>query len=61
TAKKLSHTNFSVTRDLHCWSMSFNFAPISQNPYYMFTLSANSAMLKDLKIDKRNTSMYSNY
>ncbi|NLU40286.1 MAG: hypothetical protein GXX78_15515 [Bacteroidales bacterium] len=60
-AMKLSHTNFSVTRDLHCWLMTFSFSPISQNQYYMFTLSANSAMLKDLKIDKRSTSMYANY
>ncbi|HUM89343.1 MAG TPA: putative LPS assembly protein LptD, partial [Prolixibacteraceae bacterium] len=60
-AMKFSHTNFSVTRDLHCWTMSFSFTPISKTPYYMFTLSANSAMLKDLKVEKQSASMYSNY
>ena len=51
---KIGYTNVSVVRNLHCWTMSFNFSPVSQNPYYSFTLSANASMLKDLKIDKTN-------
>src|SRR5690606_11964702 len=26
-AKEFSFTTFNVSRDLHCWSMSFNFVP----------------------------------
>jgi hypothetical protein len=51
-AMKMTHTNVSIIRDLHCWSMSFNFSPIGTRPYYTFTLSANAAMLKDLKVNK---------
>jgi hypothetical protein len=51
-ALKLTHTSVSITRDLHCWSMSFNFSPIGTSKFYTFTLSANAAMLKDVKIDK---------
>jgi lipopolysaccharide assembly outer membrane protein LptD (OstA) len=53
-ALKLTHTQIGITRDLHCWSMSFNFVPISRYPSYSFTLSANASMLKDLKILKSN-------
>lgn len=53
--KKLSYTNMSVTRNLHCWTMSFNFTPIGATKYYSFTLSANASMLKDLKLDKTST------
>lgn len=51
-AKKLTHTNMSVRRNLHCWSMAFSFAPIGLKPYYSFTLNANASMLKDLKVNK---------
>lgn len=51
-AMKMTHTNVSITRDLHCWTMSFNFSPIGATKYYTFTLSANASMLKDLKVNK---------
>ncbi|MDA3930413.1 MAG: putative LPS assembly protein LptD [Prolixibacteraceae bacterium] len=49
-AKEITHTNVSIIRNLHCWTMSFNFSPVSTRPYYTFTISANSSMLKDLKL-----------
>jgi lipopolysaccharide assembly outer membrane protein LptD (OstA) len=49
---KLTYTNMSVTRNLHCWTMSFNFTPIGTTKNYSFTLSANASMLKDIKINK---------
>ena len=55
-AKKLTHTNMSVRRNLHCWSMAFSFAPIGARPYYSFTLNANASMLKDLKVNKMSRS-----
>jgi len=55
----ITHTQISITRNLHCWSMSFNFVPISTYPSYSFTLSANASMLKDLKLTKQNAG--SNY
>jgi len=51
---KISYTSMSVTRNLHCWTMSFNFTPIGAMKNYSFTLSANASMLKDLKIEKNS-------
>ncbi len=50
--KKLGHTRMSVSRSLHCWKMAFSFSPFGATQYYSFTLSANSQMLQDLKIDR---------
>jgi len=49
-AMKITHTLITITRDLHCWTMSFNFSPIGQSKFYSFTISANASMLKDLKL-----------
>jgi hypothetical protein len=51
-AMKMTHTNIGIIRDLHCWTMSFDFSPVSTRPYYTFTLRANASMLKDLKVNK---------
>jgi len=50
--RRLNAMNMGVSRNLHCWNMSFQFSPVGPSKFYMFTLNANSAMLKDLKIDK---------
>lgn len=55
-----SFTTFNLTRDLHCWNMSFNFVPFGFRKSYSFTISASSAMLRDLKIEKQQ-SHYDNF
>ncbi len=59
-AGEFSYTSFNVTRDLHCWQMTFNFVPFGFRKSYMFTINANSSMLRDLKIMK-NRSFYDNF
>lgn len=54
-AMQLTHTKIGIIRDLHCWTMSFDFSPIGSRPYYSFTIRANASMLKDLKVDRRNS------
>lgn len=54
-AKKFSFTTVNVTRNLHCWNMSFNFVPFGQRRSYSFSLNASSSMLKDLKINKQRS------
>lgn len=54
-ARKFSFTTFNVSRNLHCFNMSFNFVPFGDRKSYSFTLNASSSMLKDLKIDKRRS------
>ena len=59
-AREFSFTTFNVNRDLHCWQMSFNFVPFGLRKSYSFTINAKSSLLKDLKIQKRQ-SHYDNF
>ena len=52
TAKKFTYTNVSVTRDLHCWTMSASFVPFGPYKSYSFHIGVNASMLADLKYDK---------
>lgn len=59
-AMAFSYTSFNLTRDLHCWNMSFNFVPFGFRKSYSFTINASSSMLKDLKVQKQQ-SYYDNF
>ncbi len=54
-AREFSFTTFNVSRDLHCWAMSFNFVPFGYMKSYSFTINAKSALLQDLRIQKRQS------
>lgn len=54
-AKKISYTNFTVSRDLHCWNMSASFVPFGPYKSYTFHIGVNASMLKDLKYDKSSS------
>lgn len=53
--KKFTNINCSLTRNLHCWSMSASFIPIGPYKSYNFVIRANASMLQDLKYDQRNS------
>jgi lipopolysaccharide assembly outer membrane protein LptD (OstA) len=53
--KKFTNINCTVTRNLHCWSMSASFIPIGPYKSYNFTIRANSSMLQDLKYEQRSS------
>lgn len=54
-AKQFTYTNFNVSRDLHCWSMSASFVPFGPYKSYTFHIGVNASMLADLKYDKSST------
>lgn len=57
---KFTPGTIRVTRDLHCWQMSFQWVPIGFRQSWMFSLNVKSSMLADLlKVEKRN-SFYDN-
>ncbi len=60
-AKEFSFTTFNVSRDLHCWQMTFNFVPFGYMKSYSFTINAKSTLLKDLKLSKRQSRYDNNY
>lgn len=55
--KQVTLTNIGIVRELHCWSMSMNWTPISGSNIrgggFFFTLQPKSSLLKDLKLTKR--------
>ncbi|MDO5665011.1 MAG: putative LPS assembly protein LptD [Bacteroidia bacterium] len=53
--KKFTNINCSLTRNLHCWSMSASFIPIGPYKSYNFVIRANASMLQDLKWEERST------
>ncbi|MGV3602100.1 MAG: putative LPS assembly protein LptD [Dyadobacter fermentans] len=52
-------TQLSLTRDLHCWDMSFSWTPFAGSAArasnYSFTLKVKSAILQDLKVTRRRS------
>ena len=59
-AREFSYTSLNISRDLHCWQMTFNFVPFGYMKSYSFTINAKSAMLKDLML-KKQESHYDNF
>ncbi len=53
--KKFTNINCTLTRNLHCWSMSASFIPIGPYKSYNFSIRANSSLLQDLKYEQRNS------
>ena len=58
-ANKLTPGTVTLTRDLHCWQMSFMWVPIGFRKSWSFTIGVKAATLRDLKYDRRN-SFYDN-
>lgn len=57
--KKLTTTSVSITRDLHCWQMSFVWIPFGAHKSWSFNIGVKASSLADLKYDKSQT-MYDN-
>ena len=54
TFKQLTSANISVTRLLHCWTMTANINPFGPFKTYSFHIGVNASMLSDLKYDKQS-------
>jgi hypothetical protein len=53
--KEVTTTNISVNRDLHCWSLSFNYVPFGRYQSFMLSIRPKSPILQQLKLDKRRS------
>ena len=58
--KKITTSNISISRDLHCWEMSVRLVPFGKYRSYGFTINIKSAILRDLQYEKRET-WYDNF
>jgi len=46
--KKLTPSQFSLSRNLHCWDLSFTMNPFGDNKYYFFSLKVNAGRLQTI-------------
>jgi len=53
SGREITMTRIGIRRDLHCWHMSFNWIPTGYLKSWDFTIRINSAMLSDLKYERR--------
>lgn len=55
TSNEVTATNFSISRDLHCWEMTFSCLPFGTHQSYNFQINVRSSLLKDLKLTKKES------
>lgn len=56
--KKINYQRFSIYRDLHCWELSFEWAPNTDYPessYYFLKIGIKDPLLKDLKLEQTSS------
>lgn len=54
-AGKITSTSINIHRDLHCWEFRFSWIPMGSWQSWNFSINVKSALLKDLKYDKRQS------
>lgn len=52
---KIAYMNCSISRDLHCFTMTASFVPVGPYKSYNFHIAVKSSILSDLKYDKRSS------
>ena len=53
---KIAYMNCSISREMHCFSMSASFVPVGPYKSYSFHIAVKSSILSDVKYDKRSSS-----
>ena len=53
--KAFTTTRIGVTRDLHCWTLSFSYVPFGRLQSFALTIRPKSALLQDLKIERKRS------
>jgi hypothetical protein len=46
-------TNIGISRDLHCWTLLFNWVPFGPYTSYNFRINVKASILSDLKLERR--------
>lgn len=53
--KEVTATSFNISRDLHCWEMTFSCIPFGTHQSYNFQINVRSSLLQDLKLTKKDS------
>jgi len=51
-ANEFTTTSINMSRDLHCWQMTFSWIPFGRFQSFNFTIRAKSSLLQDLKLNR---------
>jgi lipopolysaccharide assembly outer membrane protein LptD (OstA) len=51
--KSVTNARITITRNLHCWNLSFFTTPIGTNKSFLLQLVANGKLLQDAKLEFR--------
>ncbi|MEQ6166811.1 putative LPS assembly protein LptD [Ekhidna sp. MALMAid0563] len=54
-AKDFTTTRLGISRDLHCWTMNFDWVPFGRYQSYFLSIRVKSQVLQDLKLEKRRS------
>ncbi|MCX7929216.1 MAG: putative LPS assembly protein LptD [Chlorobi bacterium] len=54
----LSGINIRITKQLHCWALSFVWYPVGINSGFYLVLNPIASVLRDLRIEKRSTPVF---
>ena len=55
---KISNAFLSVSRNLHCWDLSFYWTPVGTNKSFLLTIRNTSNLLRDAKLDFRKPPVF---
>jgi hypothetical protein len=53
--QRFTNTRIGISRDLHCWSLNFNWVPFGAFQSFSLVIRPKSAILQDLKLQKRRS------
>jgi len=56
--KRLLAPQITITKNLHCWELYFNWVPTGVNNGFYLRFNIKSPQLKDLKIERRTNPLY---
>ena len=52
TTGELGYVSMYLSRDMHCWQMAINIAPVGRFRFFSINISPKSAILRDLKVNR---------
>ncbi len=52
TTKTIPVLSMYLSRDMHCWQMTINIAPVGKFRFFTINISPKSALLRDLKVNR---------
>ena len=58
TTQEITNVRFTLSRNLHCWALSFNLTPIGFNKSFLFSIRNTSSIFQSAKLDIRKPPVF---